>query len=533
MHVKLQRMLKGVGFRRYIILGLFSALCVWSHPTQSAAEESHPGIGLESIYSEAVIAYNTKQTDKALKILDDLLKVAPGHLEGLELKALVLNSKGDDEKSLEVYQELIKLKPEEQRGPYYFESAVILNRLKKSQQAAAYFEKAIEENFNPAASHLFLGMITFNSGNFAGAEEHFQFVSKRGTPELQIVSHYYMGLIDFKNSFGSGGTSEMTKARAMAKAMPDNKTAADIHAAADKILEPFNQGQFYANVSVLGQYDSNVLLIPTGTVSSAQSSGKATGKVNILGGFGYLSAPLGLIQWVPSYRFAYNKNFNSDSRNYEFFTNTPSLVININPLSLTTGGLRLEANLIFQNQPQDPLDTKGSYIFRKYSLGEEIAPFIRYQASRKLQLNFEFSIRPQTNYSEAGLSGPDYSPRFSLKGETSSPYLNPGGNLSYEIYKAQDLNLAYNAWDAGLFNSAKLSASDTLTLSFDYISTKYSDASIARSDNNITAHLSALHTLSTRWSILGDTSYVNNVSTVPASYSYNRFLIGAGIACSI
>ena len=78
-------------------------------------EESHPGLGAESQYAEAVLAFNRKQTDEAIKVLDVILKENPNHVEALELKALSLKVKGDDPKSIGVYEKLISIKPEAER----------------------------------------------------------------------------------------------------------------------------------------------------------------------------------------------------------------------------------------------------------------------------------------------------------------------------------------------------------------------------------------------------------------------------------
>jgi predicted Zn-dependent protease len=79
-------------------------------------QESHPGIGRESRYAEAVIAFNKRKTEEAVKILNELLKESPLTVEYLELKALALKGKGDEKTSLEVYQQLYQAKPENERG---------------------------------------------------------------------------------------------------------------------------------------------------------------------------------------------------------------------------------------------------------------------------------------------------------------------------------------------------------------------------------------------------------------------------------
>src|SRR6185437_5849313 len=121
--------------------------------TIAFGEESHPGLGIESQYSEAVLAFNRKQNDEALRILNGILEKHPDYTAALELKALTLRSEGKDRDAVDEYLKLIKLKPESERGPYYFEIGVVCYRLKKMERAREYLERAILLHFNESASH--------------------------------------------------------------------------------------------------------------------------------------------------------------------------------------------------------------------------------------------------------------------------------------------------------------------------------------------------------------------------------------------
>ena len=159
-----------------ILLTIFYtlSLCAISPITMAIeapdAQESHPGIGRESRYAEAVIAYNKKQTGEAVKILDELLKESPKNIEYLELKALALKGKGDEKASLTVYWMLYKEKPEKERGPYAYEIATILEKQKRTAEAKPYFLKSAELGFNVAASNLYIGLGEFNAGHYTDAE---------------------------------------------------------------------------------------------------------------------------------------------------------------------------------------------------------------------------------------------------------------------------------------------------------------------------------------------------------------------------
>ena len=108
------------------------------------AEESHPGISVEPLYSEAVIAFNKKNSEEALRILNQLLKQDPRHVDALQLKALTLKTRGDDKEAIDTYTRLISLKPERETGAYHFELGVIYNRMKSAALSETHFRKAIQ-----------------------------------------------------------------------------------------------------------------------------------------------------------------------------------------------------------------------------------------------------------------------------------------------------------------------------------------------------------------------------------------------------
>ncbi len=515
---------------RILITGIF--VFVVSIPSISRAVESHPGLDVEATYSEAVLAFNKKQNAEAVRILTDLLKTSPNHVESLELMALSLKSMGDDKKSIDVYSRLVKLKPPNERGPYHFEIGVVLNRQKKQDLARTHFEASLALKFNEIACHMFLGLITFNAGDYNPSRKHFTEVKSGGPDDLKVVARYYLGLIHFKNGYSAGGTYELLEARSIAEEMPGSKMASDIKKAADKVLEPFGSAQNFGNLTLLGQYDTNISQVPAGTAST-QTSGKSTGNVSLSGGIGRMSSPLKMFQWVGSYRFSGNKTTDSATQSYQYFSNMPSLYINYRPLARTSGGVKLAGNFTFKSEADDPTDSQSKYVFRKYSFTGEVGPFLRYEADQTFQITAETSYKSQKNYSDSSLSGPILATKLSIKTNLGSRFLNPGGSISYESSRVSGSDYKYNSIGAGAYNSIKLSSKNSLTLSLDYLSSKYPSSSVGRSDTNLIARTSFVHSFSTRWSLLTDLTYTKNNSNIPESYSYNRAQIGAGIGWSL
>ncbi|MFL5815316.1 MAG: tetratricopeptide repeat protein [Bdellovibrionia bacterium] len=492
----------------------------------------------EVLYSEAVIALSRKQTQQALDTLDQLLKEFPKNTEALELKALTLKNEGSADLAIESYKKLIQLKPSSERGPYHFELGMIYNRQKNAAQARYHFAMALKLKTNPTISRFFLAMLSYEDGRYKNAELHFRRVAHDDTGELKLISHYYLGLIELKTGYSLGATRDLREARNLASAMPENKNAKEIMTSSDQILAPFGKPQWFANLAMLGGYDSNISQVPTSLATSNQVSGRSTAKTTLSLGVGHMTAPMDTVQYVTNYRFNLNKNFSSDTRNYEFATNTLSFYANFLPLNPTQGGFKVEGSFMFQNQPQDnasATDANARYTYGKYNLSAEIGPFFRYQPSRQISTELDVYLRPQKYYQIDGQSGTAIFTRASIRWDLFQNWFNPSGSLSYESNHAKSGDYRENSIGIGASNLFKITPVDSLNFYFDFTSTKYPEysAGSVRADKNYAFRLNHAHTINAKWTLLADLTYTLNRSSVAETYTYNRLQSGLGISWSL
>jgi tetratricopeptide (TPR) repeat protein len=508
------------------LIGLCTSLA-WTCVDDARGEESHPGLAAEAMYAEALLAYNQKRYGEAAKILDEAMRTDPKNIPVLEMRALTLKIEGNDPKSVEVYRKLIELKPKEQRAPYHFELGTIYQKHKKYDAARAHFSQALAAKYNVVPTHFYLGSMDFTDGNLDPAEKHFRYVLRRGPPELKVASMYFLGLVNFRAGYGASGTAHILAAKSMADRLPDDPGARTIGQATTKILEPFSQPQWFVNATFTGQYDSNVGQIPLGITDPAQLSGKETSKVLVSAGAGRMTAPLSTLQLVGSYRASYNKNLNSQTKAFEYFTHTGSLYFNLTPLAELSGGLKTEGSFLFQNQAGATADT---YTFGKSSLTFTVGPFMKWQVLRSLAIQLETTYRTQTSYVSPTASGQAISARLEARSSGKTRLFNPGGNVNFEKSNTEGLDTRYTAFGGGVSNAFSLNERDTITLSVDLLSTTYPEAAVERSDLNFPIRANWAHVMNSHWSLLLDASYTNNSSNIPTSYSYNRLLAGLGVA---
>ncbi len=500
-------------------------------------QESHPGIGRESRYAEAVIAFNKRKTEEAVKILNELLKESPLTVEYLELKALALKGKGDEKTSLEVYQQLYQAKPENERGPYAYEIASLLNKQNKFEEARPYFEKSAALKFNAGPSHLFLGIGHFNAARYTEAQLNFDQALGTGIIEIEMIAQYYKSLSLFKLYFSTRGVQEIVETETLAKKVlqndPSNANAKNILDASEKMLQPFSKGQWFGNAAFSTQYDSNIMQLPTGLSNTQGSSNASTIKENILAGLGFMSAPAGLVQIVAGYRASYNKNFNSDTKRYEYFTNNLSFNFNYKALAKTTYGLKLDSNFMFENAPIDPADAGSEFEFQKFNYTYGGGAYIRHQLNDYWRAEGEVNYRKQNYFSDSDQSGNNLNMSLSARRSAGDRYFNPGASLAYEINNANGSSIYYRAYGFGISNSMNFPALLTLNQGIDLLFSNYEKLDPVRKDSNMSFRLGALKFITPKISVMADLNYIKNISTVSTSYSYNRFMSSLGIGFTL
>ncbi len=503
---------------------------------------------LEPDYSEAVLAFNSKDYNRALFMLDQLLTKFPKQAEFLELKALTLKSSKKESEAAAVYGNLIQSKtkegkPKSEIAPYAYELGMIRFKEKKMEQAAQYFTYSAANGFNEGTSRFYLGLIAYENGQWESAQASFSGVLSSQAEDLKPAAHFYLAQTFIKTQYPQGAIQNYFSAKKLSAAVlkdeklsEENKVLArQIDENSTKALAPFDKAQFFGNVSAITTYDSNVLAIPTAVTGAIETSGKSTIRENISGGVGYASSPLNSVQFVPSYRFSLNRNFNADSRSSEFAENSLSLYATKDALARTSYGAKVEANLIFQTDV-DPVTDEGTY--RRYSHSIAAGPYFKHEIKKQWVLGGEVFFKPQTfardpSSEELKRSGNSYLSRFFVQNNAGRRWWNPMLALRYE--RVDTKGTEYNAGIVGaqVYNQMNFSDKTRAVALIDYSQYSYSERRTgSRTDKLLFIQASGVRRLTSHWSLLAIVDYTKNASNVEDQFSYNRVTLSAGVTYS-
>jgi tetratricopeptide (TPR) repeat protein len=504
------------------------------HVQLSYAEESHPEIGLEADYSEAVFEFTNRRYSETVRLLNALLNKKPDHVQALELKALALKSLRNDVDSIEVYEKLLTVKPENERGPYQFELGTLYFRQKRFEDAKKILEKSIASQFNVGVSHFFLANAQFQTQEPKKALVNFKKALSDVPEDLQVACHYYLGMIHAQTGYGPGATNELLLATERATELENtsrsNAMVRDLKKAATLALEPYNRANWMKSASFALQYDGNVSSVSS-IVSPEAAAGKISTKTNLGAVLGYAGSPLSWIQPVITYRLSLNKNFNSEARDYEFATNTLSLYLTHKPLSTTNFGTKIEGNYGFQNRT---VISTGKTSYQPFLQSIEISPFLKHELIDKLQVTTELIYRPQTFPNDSiGIdrrSGTVILPRITGKWDTESNFLSPTASIGHEWNQALGTNQKSKTLAIDISNSMKLPLNRTVSMGITYTLARYLErVPDLRIDRSTTLRIGFQNPLSPQLVLTADASYTSNTSSLPEIYSYTKPTASVGL----
>jgi tetratricopeptide (TPR) repeat protein len=500
---------------------------------------------LEVLQTEATLQYHAKQFGEASTTLNRILALDAKNIQALELMALIQKQGPDQNATANTYERLLKIAPKEKAPAYHFELGMIRYAQKKNGEAAKHFAQSATAKFNAGTSHFYLGLMFFNIKLWKEARHNFTAsLGYNDGATLKPVTRYYLastyaqlGKTDY-SAYNYSEAARIVEEQTQDKSLPPEMVtiSTDIRRNSLKEIKGLDRGAKIINLSLLTQHDSNVKTAPDSAADSSATAptDRASWKSTFGANVGYTTSPTKLVQVSPSYKLSTNYNYNSLTRDYDFFTHIGTIYTMFRPYSRLVLGLKTEGTYNMQNQPEDGTPN-GATRYKPYSLTGDIGPAAKFELTPRINLTAETTWRPKRFYNDSldgdsRRSGHGLYSRLSGDFISGFPWWNPVVYGTYEMDHPVGRTYRMSALGFGVSNTVQFSDKITGTGSFDLVATDYErvDTNPKRDDATMTFRTAGSYLFDAHWSGLLDLSYARNDSSISGQFTYTRFTASGG-----
>jgi tetratricopeptide (TPR) repeat protein len=139
-------------------------------------------------YDCAVYYISRHQSSAAIQLLNDELQQSPGNLKALNLLGIALTESGQVEQANQRFKAALAI----DASFFPARKNLAINEFDSHhlQQAAANFAKVLEQSPSDEVAQVYLGEISFQKRDFAGAQKHYEKAGKRVAARAPWILHY-------------------------------------------------------------------------------------------------------------------------------------------------------------------------------------------------------------------------------------------------------------------------------------------------------------------------------------------------------
>lgn len=492
----------------------------------------------EVLHTRALLDYHSKKYSVAKAKLNKILTANPKSVQALELLALVQKESKEDRQALDTYYKLIAAVAKAKQAPYRFEAGLLEYQLKNYAAAENHLWESAKNGFNPGTSFFFLGLMDFEKQDFKAAMHHFSAaLDYKDAEAMKTMSQYYLSLAYSRQGKVDAAVRGYHKT---AITVPDvkndalQKAARDLRRNALNELKSFDHHQWMASVTLLGQWDGNVQTNPSDTYNPLASSMQRSWKNAVNLTMGYATSPVRMFQFMPSYRMYTNYNYNTQARDFNFFTHSAGFYLLYKPYNPISVGIKSDATYTMKNN----IPTGASYNkidFRSFSLVADIGLVGRWAFSPRTMFVIEAVGRPKRYYTDPATgvtrrTGSGSLVKVMYDHVSGNRWWNPNGTVSFEWDNTEGKNYMMHAFGASVGDTVDVINKLTATQSFEYLGTSFfKTTNPQRSDEYFAMRTMFAYSFTSSLSAMTDFMYVINDSTIPSIYKYRRILSSVGL----
>ena len=495
---------------------------------------------VEVLQAEATLQYHTGDYNGAVATLKRIINGTQfrtkHQLAALELLALSFKQLKDEVAAAGVYRRLLATGDQKELPSYHFELGTIRIKAKNYNydETKTHFESSLEGYFNPGTSHFFLGLLAMKDENLQLAFYHFASAQhEKDSEQLMPAIRYYMSMTLLQLGKTETAIRHLKEIEVLDEKMKSNPIAVNSTKGAQAILKKLNSAEFFGSIGLISQLDTNVQSNPISVTNTSGATNQRSFKEVLNVSLTYSTSPFNRWQFTPTYNLYGNYNFNNNTRDFNFASHTLGIYTFYKPYERFAKGFKAQTTYSMKNTGKN-----GATLYTKYSIAEEIGPIVKYALSSRSFLTGELYWTPHHFYSDpkAGInrrSGQGLLARTSVDFISASRFWSPTGALSFVFDDTNGTAYDMTSFGIGLSNNMRLTKKLGFMQSFDSNFSDYYASNPRRNDKYLSGTLAFNYALIAKIRMNVDGTYIYNLSTIPNSYKYTRFLASLGFTYSL
>lgn len=260
------------------------------------------------LYNKGLVEFHRGDLAAAERLFDEAVAADPRDAYAYYYRAVTRARRGDRDEAIADLRRALELQPD------FFDAAldlgVALLEAGRLQEALAPLQAARNSAKLEAQASLYLGITFFRLGQYGAARSYLEYARQRD-PELAAVAHYYLGLTEAADAQLRKARRHLEQARGLRPESPVAQEATEMLARLDQAER--ERLALYGSGSI--QYDSNVILAPSGELGAALAKSdvgvtrQADGRLAFLAGGQYALARSRTAQLSASYEFYQSVHF--------------------------------------------------------------------------------------------------------------------------------------------------------------------------------------------------------------------------------
>ena len=472
--------------------------------------------------AKGIVALNASGYDEAEKRFKTALNHDPRNFVAMEYLGATEEGRGRFQEALAWYVKAKHAAPEPRWGEINFQLGRVYLYLKNYERAELYLKLAVEQEGHSTASQYTLGYLHYRQGRYFDAHEHLRHAKERVLRPAARLSeramlqaiNYYLGEVYARLGFTHYAISTLRET--------EHGESWEVRNAAWRVHAELNKSSFHLRLGTFLQFDSNTILLPSGsTLPSELSTAASVSNITTVDG-GWQSSPTKRWSFGVDGSFYLNSHFDQQLAAFDVLNLAGDTWVGY----WNQHDWSIKGWYDFSHALTDRNEYTAFQTLHGPAFSTTYAPFQRW--------NYELGLKYRFNsYADDLTTGPNirsgtsYVAFLSVGLKAANPRFRPSFGYTFELNDANGINFDARLHTLHAEANWRLLTKTHVVGSASWGIHLYPNHLAAREDTQTEFRIGINHLLTERWMLLANMVQLDNDSNLP-DFEYSRFTFTTG-----